>query len=509
MPLFRPVLMSMTQSAGRLAVGLLIAAAPFPAVAQQSGGSGLGGPGTIQLRSSTETLLILGLDIRVSGSTGSAARDEAMIDGLRRGLAIRAGDRLTQLALDTIVGQLVAAEGIVAARAFFTTAEEDPSRAQVVVDVTLGPDVERDAGPAGMLAGEGLSGFPVIWRSETAGLRFILNGGLGVFTDGNPWFGNPDAFTIGNPLVQDPAEGADTGGRIAWFEQWIEGGIAGATQLGESNVAVYGALTAIAPFATGQDIFRDDTRSTVDVEKAYAGFVWSEPARELSFNLSLGRQNFTLNDGFLISQFGSQWNAGPRPGVYMAPRTTHDFAGVATLKAGGWTATGFYLDPNEYEPLETDTTVAGASLRYNFTDSFFADASAFTVPESKARYGAPTGPVGTREGLTTYAPTSAGQTGSARRVSGSRARLRTSAIPISRWTPGRLTRRSAIWRATCPGRPASPTGSRASPATIPRPRPTNASTRFTRAACRNGCSASRSERSCGPRSMLCRRRISL
>jgi hypothetical protein len=90
MPLFRPVLMSMTQSAGRLAVGLLIAAAPFPAVAQQSGGSGLGGPGTIQLRSSTETLLILALDIRVSGSTGSAARDEAMIDGLRRGLAIRA-----------------------------------------------------------------------------------------------------------------------------------------------------------------------------------------------------------------------------------------------------------------------------------------------------------------------------------------------------------------------------------------------------------------------------------
>jgi hypothetical protein len=403
MPLFRPVLMSMTQSAGRLAVGLLIAAAPFPAVAQQSGGSGLGGPGTIQLRSSTETLLILGLDIRVSGRTGSAAPEEAMIDGLRRGLAIRAGDRLTQLALDTIVGQLVDAEGIVAARAFFTTAEEDPSRARVVVDVTLGPDVERDAGPAGMLAGEGLSGFPVIWRSETAGLRFILNGGVGVFTDGNPWFGNPDAFTIGNPLVQDPAEGADTGGRIAWFEQWIEGGIAGATQLGDSNVAVHGALTAIAPFATGQDIFRDDTRSTVDVEKAYAGFVWSEPARELSFNLSLGRQNFTLNDGFLISQFGSQWNAGPRPGVYMAPRTTHDFAGVATLKAGGWTATGFYLDPNEYDPLETDTTVAGASLRYNFTDSFFADASAFTVPESKARYGAPTGPVGTREGLTTYA----------------------------------------------------------------------------------------------------------
>jgi hypothetical protein len=293
--------------------------------------------------------------------------------------------------------------GIGSARARLVPAAGDATRVRVAVDVTLAPDTGVAADPTGMLAGEGLAGFPVIWRSETGGLRFILNGGAGVFTDGNPWFGNPDAFTLGNPLVQDPSAGAGTGDRIAWFEQWIEAGIAGAVQLGGSNAAVYGALTAIAPYSAGQDIFRDDTRSTVDVEKAYAGIVWSDPARELSFNLSLGRQNFTLNDGFLISQFGSQWNAGPRPGIYMAPRTTHDFAAVGTVKAGDWTVTGFYLDPNEYEPFESDTTVAGANLRYNFTESFFADASVFTVPESKTRYAAPTGPVGTREGLTTYA----------------------------------------------------------------------------------------------------------
>jgi hypothetical protein len=148
------------------------------------------------------------------------------------------------------VGKLVAPRHR-SARARLVPAAGDATRVRVAIDVTLAPDTGVAPDPTGMLAGEGLAGFPVIWRSETGGLRFILNGGLGVFTDGNPWFGNPDAFTLGNPLVQDPAVGADTGDRIAWFEQWIEGGIAGAVQLGDSNAAVYGALTAIAPFSTG------------------------------------------------------------------------------------------------------------------------------------------------------------------------------------------------------------------------------------------------------------------
>jgi hypothetical protein len=159
----------------------------------------------------------------------------------------------------------------------------------------------------------------------------------------------------------------------------------------------------MAPASTGQDIFRDDTRSSLDVEKAYLGYVWSDPDRQRSVNLSVGRQNFTLNDGFLISQFGSQWNAGPRPGVYLAPRTTHDFAALATVRAGAWTATAFYLDPNEYEPLESGTTLAGLTLRHAFTEQAHADVTVIHAPESATRYGAPAGPVGTRAGLTTIA----------------------------------------------------------------------------------------------------------
>lgn len=116
-----------------------------------------------------------------------------------------------------------------------------------------------------------------------------------------------------------------------------------------------------------------------------------------------GRLNFSLNDGFLISQYVSQWNAGPRPGVYLAPRTALDFGAVGKLTLQDWTATAFFLDPNEYEPFESDTRLAGLNLRYNFTEAFLADMSLIRAVGGKTQYRTPGGVIGSREGLTTLA----------------------------------------------------------------------------------------------------------
>ena len=139
-----------------------------------------------------------------------------------------------------------------------------------------------------------------------------MNGGVGAFSDGNPWFGQLGAFTQRNPLVQDPALGAQTGARASWFETYVEYGVGGATRIGASGFYVYGAVSGIAALANGQDIFRSDTRATNSLEKLYAGLIFAPKDRELRVNASVGRQNFTLNDGFLIAQYGAQWNAGPR-----------------------------------------------------------------------------------------------------------------------------------------------------------------------------------------------------
>ena len=336
--------------------------------------------------------------MEVAGSTGDPARDAALAEEARRGLGLRARDRLSAVQLEAGLSRIRGIDGVRGAGVDLDPVGGDGARSRVSLAVTLGPAVAVE-GPSGMLAGEGAAGFPILWRSERGLARFILGGGMGAFSDGNPRFGNATAFTSGNPLVEDPELGAETGDRAPWVESWIELGFGGVTRVGDGNLAVYGAATWMAPAAIGQDIFRGDRRLTFDVEKLYAGALVASDDRRRSLNLSFGRQNFTLNDGFLISQFGSQWNAGPRPGVYLAPRTTHDFAAIATAKLDDWTALGFYIDPNEYEPLESDTALAGVNLRYNFSDRIYADASLIHAVEFEARYGAPRGPVGTREGL--------------------------------------------------------------------------------------------------------------
>jgi hypothetical protein len=220
----------------------------------------------------------------------------------------------------------------------------------------------------------------------------------------------------------------------------------------------------------------------------------------LSFNLSLGRQNFTLNDGFLISQFGSQWNAGPRPGVYMAPRTTHDFAAVGTVKAGALDGDG--LLPRSQRIRADRERHDGRRLPISATTSPTASSRtplSSHVPESKTRYAAPTGPVGTRQGLTTYAAHvrwADRERAPGLWVEGELAHQRHSDFDMDAWagygTLGYLAR-DLPWTPSLSYRVSGFTGD------DPRPLPTSASTRSIPAACRNGSRVSRWARCCGRR----------
>ena len=382
----------------RAAVAALTLGAP---AAAQDGGAGLGGPGAVALPSGLETRVIERVEVNATGSTGDAARDAAILAEARAQVGLRAGARLDIPALDAAKLRLEALEGVAEASPGLLPAG-DPNRARLAITLRLAP-TEGRGGPRGMLAGDGPGAFPILWRDADSLLRVQFNGGVGVFSDANPWFGRAPAFTTGNPLVEDPARGARTGSNATWAEGYVEFGLSGVTRLGASNFAVYGAATAVAPASVGRDIFRSDARATFDVEKLYAGLLWGSDDRARSLNLSAGRQNFTLNDGFLVAQYGAQWNAGPRPGIYLAPRTAHDFSVIGVGKLDGWTATAFLLDPNEYEPLESDTQLAGVNLRRDLDDRHTVDGTVLHVPQSNTRYGAPGGSPGTREGLWTFA----------------------------------------------------------------------------------------------------------
>lgn len=368
------------------------------AMAQAPGGGGLsGGPD-----GSTAAAGLSGQsvgEVRVvldGGDPGGAIAAAA-----RRAFGLAAGDSWNEFVADQGLARVLKLGGVAEAR-YRLVRRVGPDGLTVVLDVKAAPGAARTEGPSGILTGDPAA-FPVLYRDRDSYARVILNGGFGLFSDGNPWFGNPKTFTLFNPLVQNPPKGARTGARASWSEGYVEYGLGGVTRLGDSPVYLYGAATVMSPWAVGRDIFRDDPRTTTTLEKAYAGVLILPEGSDFKLNASAGRLNFTLNDGFLISQFGSQWNAGPRPAVYLAPRTTQDFGSVVDIRLGPFTWKTFFLNPNEYEPLESRTHVAGTNLRYNFTEKFYVDASVIGIPQSDTVWTLPTGATRGREGSTTLA----------------------------------------------------------------------------------------------------------
>jgi hypothetical protein len=357
------------------------------AASAQDGGGVAGGPGPVGLADLAGATLDT-VDITVEGAADAAAGD-ALAQRARAALGLAEGDGLDAFQLERGIANIRALSGVADVTWRFDR-EIAPQRNRLVIAIAAG-------------AGEATAkraAFPVLHRGERSYVRALISAGLGVFSDGQPWFGDPATFTRNNPLVQDPAIGADTGDRATWTEMWAELGLGGVAPLGDSDVYVYGAASAIGVAAMGRDIFRDDSRSTLHVEDLYAGILYA-PKTGPKINLSVGRQNFSLNEGFLVSQFGSQYNAGPRPGVYLAPRTSQDMSVLLTVKGDKLTWTSYFLDPNEYEPIESNTRLAGTNLRYNFTKSAAIDVSYINIVNSDGRVAVPDGSTRNREGIQT------------------------------------------------------------------------------------------------------------
>lgn len=377
----------------RLAIGTVVSAT----LVALSAAAGAQGYDVSEVPVAAEAVRLTGVSVELQDSTGDAPRDDTIRKAVENAVSLGPGTVFNRVLADGIVIRARRVEGVRNA-VWRLESTVNPTGTKLVISLSL----TKGPPPSYGLLQSG-TGYPTLYRSDRAFLALSVNGGSGFFTDVNPWFRQPATFTRRNPLVQTPALGARTGSSASWTEQYVEYGINGMTQLGDSSFYAYGALSGITPVSIGRDIFRDDTRSTTTIEKGYAGILYVDPQGRYSGTLSAGRQNFTLNDGFLIAQYGSQYNAGPRPGIYLAPRTTHDNSVIGQFRAGPWSLTGFWLDPNEYEPLESNTEVAGANVRYTFTPSTFVGATYLTVPRSDTSYARPGLPAGSREGLNVFA----------------------------------------------------------------------------------------------------------
>jgi hypothetical protein len=283
----------------------------------------------------------------------------------------------------------------------------------VTVNVTLG---DTPAEGRGMAFG---GAFPTIYEKDGTFLKFRLDL-LGLYyANNNAWYGRPDLMLDGNPLVAGSPAGA---GYNQWVEGYVHYGIYGITPIGE-NLYVYGGLSALSTGSTGQELFTDETRTYTAIEDAYVGIIGGRTdaaGNRLSWNLSAGRQAFTLANGFLLTNAAA--NGSNRGALQANARMASDFTALAQFRYNTTKFELFYVDPSELPILESETAYAGANLEMRPAQGWDLGFTYLTSPTSDAQYfvfdpatGAPR--VETREGLEvfdarfTYAPALAGAAG--------------------------------------------------------------------------------------------------
>ena len=326
---------------------------------------------------------VFAVSVIVEGSTGDPARDDRIRQAASNAVGIQAGDWVDPGAPLLALKRLRAIDGVADAE---HGAQIGPLGTTLVFRVkTVGVPTQ----PAVAL--------PKLHEDATSMVKLILNGGLGLYSDGNAFFLNWDAFNKGSPIAPGPA----TGRRVTFSDISIEPGIGGIAEVGQKLYA-YGAATVLASGTWGQDIYQRNDSMHVAVEKAYAGLLWV-PEKDKALNASLGRQNYTLNDGFLIHHVKGSTNVGERRAVYLGARTAHDMTALLGGRYEGWGIKAFYLDPNEYEPLESNSKFAGGNVRYDVGNGLTIDGTYIENVHSDSSFATPQGTRVPREGISTTA----------------------------------------------------------------------------------------------------------
>jgi hypothetical protein len=390
----------MIQNTWRLALGLcVVAVTTFLAFAAAAQGVAGTDPYTNQ-RIETVNIRIL----NPSPDEGINARVE---DSIRTMIGLFPGDRFSEERLNFQLSQTRRIRDVAAADYEIGFGTRDGL--VVTINVTLGDAPAEGRGLA--FGGE----FPTIYEKDGTYLRFKLDLLALYYANNNAWYGRPDLMLAGNPLVQGTPAGA---GYDDWVEGYLHYGIYGITPI-NPNLYVYGGLSAITSASAGQELFTDETRVYTGIEDAYVGLVGGRTdaaGNRLSFNVTVGRQRFTLANAFLLANTAA--NGQERAALQANARWASDLLALARVRYNDTMFEVFYVDPDELPVIDTGTKYIGANLETRPFEGLDLGFSYLTVPESSFNYFSPTGGIaGTREGLQVYdarlsfSPNPPGQTG--------------------------------------------------------------------------------------------------
>ncbi len=349
------------------------------------------------------------VEIVLANPSPDAALNGRVTDGVRRRLAIFPGARYSPDRTNFALAQARRTPDVVKLEP--SIGFGDRNGLVLTVTVTL-----ADAATAGDTRGQVASGqgFPILYDRDGTFVRAKVEAMVMAYSNFDAWFGRPDAMLAGNPLVQGKPAGH---GATAWLEGYVHTGLSGITPVTDS-LYVYGAVSVMATGSSGRELFTDETRFHVAAEDAYAGFIVGRttPAgNRYGLNVSAGRQRFLLADGFLIA--GNAGNGHDRAALQANARWAADMVVQAQFFYNDAKLEAFYVDPDELPIIDSRTQILGLNLELKPAPGLVVATSWLTVPRSTSGYFAPTGVVGTREGLRlwdmrfTWAPAAPGTSG--------------------------------------------------------------------------------------------------
>jgi hypothetical protein len=200
-------------------------------------------------------------------------------------------------------------------------------------------------------------------------------------------------------LAAGTSPGFDTNRSFA--ELWVHPKLDGRYSLG-GQAAAYGAVSLGATQTLGSDAYDYRDQGTLRFGSAVIGV--RDSTDDWRYDLSFGRQTFTLGTGMLLtagSSNGYSWGGGAS-----AQRKVWGNSLLARLGYGEWTGTAFVLEPDEAPEARTDTRVQGVAVEWARPAAGKAGLAWMTVPSSQAIYPGDLAPLdfidSGREGLDTW-----------------------------------------------------------------------------------------------------------
>ena len=321
--------------------------------------------------------------VHVVNPTGDAVRDEALRAALEDAFALKAGGTFSDVLAGVTLRDLLAGPEVDAAEYRLYRSDDSAAIILALIVRTRAPEAKPPAAPKGVLPTRRWAEFPVIYENNRSQVRAMVNPSFGVYDDERAWLGNPTAF---NPRYDVPAS-------LAWPEFGLEIGGSAIVQLGTAPVYVYGAASTVVSGTLSNDVFSsEDHRSHTETEKLYGGLLVARKGARTAFDLSVGRQKFSLNRHLLFGFVLGSTNGGDRGASFLSPRQAQDLVVNARLRVGRTVIQGFLNDPNELPVADSRSRYAGLNIRYN--DNKRLDASftfagairsttAYTVPDGR------------------------------------------------------------------------------------------------------------------------------